>query len=242
MRKNNIQKILLFLFTLVISLIPVNAQENRLEISPLEKSTIALWNMNISTYCNVSWKGQTIQSATNYYDYYNKQRTINQQVFNIGLELDFYKNIISHYIIGLGYGYNHLAFNSSPFTSTGVFTHWLNLNAKYQLSFFEAGFEIGSFLGGTEKSKSSLEVTGITPNCYNRIHFKPYIGAIYPFQRIKVEVRLGWEVIPMLDADRIAYNNLAETKTNNFCFEIGMAYCIFRSMKYSKSNNPMVEY
>ena len=240
MRRNDILNILLFI--LMFCSVSVNAQDNRLEISPIEKSTVALWNMDISIYGNVSWKGKTIQTATNYFDYYNKQRTINQQLLNIGLEFDLYKNIMSHYIIGFGYGYNHLLFNSSLFTSTGIFTHWLNLNAKYVLSFFEAGVEVGGYLGGTEKSNNSKDVTGINPNCYNRIHLKPFIGAMYPFQRLKVEARLGWEVVPMLDADRIAYNNLAHTETNNFCFEIGLTYCIFRSMKYSKSNNPMANY
>lgn len=242
MKRDNIRMIILFLLILLFNFSPINAQSYRVEILPMEQSTIALWNIDFSAYCNVSWKGQSIQTSTNFNDYYNKQRIINQQIINIGLEFDLYKNLTNHYVLDIGYGYNHLSFDRTPFSSTGVQTHWMNVNTKYILSFFEAGVEFGGFLGGSVKSNKSSDVTGITPNCYNRIHIKPYIGAVYPFQRLRVEVRIGWEIIPMLDADRIAYNNLAETETNNFCFEIGISYCFFRTMKYSKSSNPIVKF
>lgn len=234
--------IICLLATSFIHFMPINAQNSSVEILPMEQTTMTLWNMDISTYCNVSWKGTHLQTASNYNDYYNKQRIIHQQIVNLGLEFDLYKNVTNRYVLDVGYGYNHLSFDSSPFPSTGVLTHWLNVNTKYILYFFEAGVEFGGLLGGSEKSNKINDVTGINPNCYNKMHVKPYIGAVYPFQKLRVEARFGWEIIPMLDANRIAYNNLTKTETNNFCFEIGIAYCFFKTMKYSKSSNPTVKF
>ena len=240
----NIQDKLLKILLLFFSLLyfqSIIAQNDRIMVQPLEKSSTSPYNFDIYAYCRMSWQGSKISTGTNY-QFNPKQRKMNQQTFNVGVEFDLYRNIRHHFLAGIGYSYTHLAFINSPFTSTGVHIHWLNIDAKYLFLHYEAGVESGWFLGGSEKSHKSSDVTGITPNCYNRLYLKPYLGVSYSFQKVKLEARLGCFVIPKLDANRVAYNNLLNTEINLLCFEVGVAYRIFTTRKSSISNYPIDKY
>lgn len=166
---------------------------------------------------------------------------MHQQFLNAGIEFDFYKNTCHHFIVGMGYKYAHLDFKRSPFVSTGVHTHWFTVDTKYQYRYAEAGLKFGTFLHGNVKSVSVSDVTGVTPDCYNRFYVAPFIGLVYPFQRLKFGALVGIYAVPMLDADRVASANLIDTEVNLFFFEVGISYRLFSTRKYSKSIHPFIQ-
>lgn len=227
----------------ILALLPLHfllAQDEVIKVQNMRKSTYSSLNVDLYAFCRFSFLGNKVNtSIINFQTDIDKK--IHQQFLNAGCEIDFYRNIRHHFIVGFGYQYAHLDFNSSPFVSTGVHMHWLTIDTKYQFTVAVAGLKLGGFINGNAKPATASDVTGITPNCYNRFYVAPFLGVVYPFQRLKIEANIGVYAIPMLDADRVAYTNLIKTETNLFFFEVGLSYRLFSTRKYSKSTNPFIQ-
>ena len=238
--KGNSMKTKIIILLALLPLHFVLAQSEVITVKTMRKSTFSPLKIDLYAFCRFSFSGQKVNTSIINYQT-NIVKNIHQQFLNAGCELDFYKDIRHHLIVGLGYKYCHLDFNSSPFVSTGVRTHWLTLDTKYQFTVAEAGLKFGRYINGNTKLVTVSDVTGITPNCYNRFYVAPFIGVVYPFQRLKIEALIGVYVVPMLDANRIAYTNLTETETSLLFFELGLSYRLFSTRKYSKSINPFIQ-
>lgn len=240
MKGNNRMKYKMIFLLVLLPLHILLAQDEVVSVKTMRKTTYSPLNIDLYAFCRFSFSEQKVNtSIINSETKIDKK--VHQQFLNVGCELDFYRAIRHHFIVGVGYKFSHLDFNSSPFVSTGVRTHWLTLDTKYRFLIYEAGLKFGRYINGNTKLVTVSDVTGITPNCYNRFYVAPYIGVAYPFQRLKIEANIGVYAIPMLDADRIAYTNLMKTETNRIFFEVGLSYRLFSTRKYSKSTNPFIQ-
>lgn len=227
----------------VLAAIAAMAQ-GEINMLPLERTSYHPLNLDIYAYGLCSWKegeNAKIHTAPNTFGNTSYQRPINRQFINAGIGFDFYRNLHHHFLIDTGYEFAHLGYSKLPFADTGVYTHWLNVDARYSYLCFEGGVKTSTYLAGSERCNSPIDMTGITPYCYNRFAIAPYGGLALTLQKMKFEARLGYYLIPKLDPDRTADYNLTKVKISRMYIEFGLSVRLFSTRKLYKSKNTILE-
>lgn len=235
-------KTIKYLLLVVFFIFPFKgkAQSTAISVQPITNTSFYPYFVDVYAYGRYSWKGgdlAKVVTSTNFDSHVSGQRPLNRQYINLGIGCDFYRDLRHHFLVDLGYVNSHLGFNASPFASTGVYTHWLNLDARYLFVFIEGGLKVSTLLGGREISRNPHEVTGIVPGCYNRIAIAPYGGLAYSLQKVKFEARFGYFLNPMLSPNKTAYYNLIKTEISRFYFELGFSFRIFSTRKLYEDNH-----
>lgn len=240
-----INRLLLILILSVFSEMLVIAQgrESTIEVAPLSATSINKWRTDV--YLFGTWssnKNANLWTANN--NIGKSKSSVYQNLIEVGVGADFYKE--RGFLIegNLGYLYGSLANSKSLFPGSNVSSHWITLDANISHTLlldglFYCGVKSSMFLTSSVNNTDSYSFEGFYDDCFNRMTFIPYFGVRLRFQYVKFDARIGGQVVPYLNANQIAYHNMHKTHVDGLYFEIRLGVRIFSTSSPSRPVNKL---
>lgn len=235
---------ILFTLMLLISYVNLIAQnmENTIHVDPLNASSIKKWRSDIYTFATWSgYKNGNLWTANN-----NTGKEKSDCYLNfteIGAGIDFYKDYGFLFESNIGYTYGSLAYTRSLFPESNVGSHWITLDANLshtQLNgLFYAGVKTSLFVGSEINNNDNYSFEGFYNDCFNSVTFFPYFGFRLRLQYIKIDARIGDQVVPYLNANKLAYHNMHKSYVNNLYFEVRLGVKLFSTSNPSRPINTL---
>lgn len=202
-------------------------------IEPLRYSTINKWSTDVFIFGMggsldlgnffTAINGGLLSGVTDY-DFFNT-------VVDFGITSSFYRNNLLRYNVSIDYMFSRHAINRG-LGKSGSLSHWLclDLGVGTQLGyglFINGGLKGNVFLHGTQNPSGTFHYEGINNNCYNKFTSNWYIGASYLFKFIKLEIKFGTYMVPLINPNKLAYYNLTTSHIDGIFLEFGAAVMIF---------------
>lgn len=232
------RSIIISLLLIATISVPIGGVCQEVEIAPIKESHPRTWITELSVYgMGGSAKNANLWTASNGvlgmtdYDLYHT-------FCDFGLTTSLYCNNIFKYNASLGYMYSRYAINRGIHLN-GYQTNWisLDLSASYHIGyglFYNAGLKNNFYVHGSKSPTGNFDYVGLSNDCYNKYSCCWYVGATFCYKFIKLNLKFGNYFIPLLNANKIANNNLGKTHVAGMFFEVGMAVTIFStSSKFS---------
>lgn len=236
------RQILLRLIIILVSVCPsiIKAEVEGVVIKPIKNTTPRKWNTDLYIFgLGSTINNGSLFTSTSQLEPAGTSKGLYNTIMDFGLAANFYNNNLFRYNLGLGYMYSRYGINSG-LRKGGLNSGWvtLDLSAGVQLGyglFINGGLKGNLFLFGTKSPTGSYQYLGLNNDCYNKFSNLWYFGASYNFRFIRLEVKLGSYITPILNANKIAYHNLGSSHVEGFFYEFGVAFRIFTTTSKYRS-------
>lgn len=217
--------------------------EGDIRVSDIRQTKLKLWRTDV--YAFGTWSGYkdgSLWTANNNIGNGSSDCYIN--FIELGAGVDLYKDRGFLLEGNIGYSYGSLAYSRELFPSSNVRTHWITFDANISHTYvldgmFYGGIKSSVFLGSSINNSDSYSFEGFYDDCFNRATFIPYFGFRLRFQYIKFDARIGGQVVPYLNANKIAYHNMHKTHINGLYFEIRLGVRLFSTSNPSRPVNSL---
>lgn len=237
------KKFIFILFLLTISLCTVRAESlGRVSIDTLSDSQIRPWMTSLYAYGFWGTNGDTaLTTAAN--------GGVTKDVFyssmSLGLSAEFRRRGRKLTYIALltdiGYERGVYSPNKAGSFTEGLTSHWLTIDVApaFELGFqlwLIAGFKSKFLLSSNYKCSPDFCYAGIPTSCFNKAVTCWFAGAEMNLNYVKLNVRAGTYITPMLNLSRLSYYNGAATRhlSSMLYLEVGLRVRIFTNKeKYS---------
>lgn len=164
-------------------------------------------------------------------------------IVNAGLSTSIYSTNIDYlrFICSVGYKYIRYNYQGDFFSNAGIHSHWLASEWKMGLGNtwigIEAGFGVDAKLHHKIIDHDHFRYVGFNDECLNKVSVAGLIGVYLPYKYCRCEFLVDLYIIPPLDAQKIAYYNIASTEVSQLTFEFRVYIPIFTTF----SNNSTVK-
>lgn len=153
---------------------------------------------------------------------------------NIGVSAEFKKGFWISILTNLGYEKSRYDIDRKLSFENGIISDWLTFDAAISSSIasglsYCSGFQGKLLLASRNISRPEVCYDGIPFGCYNRVAFNWFFGAELSFHYVSLCGRVGVDIVPMLNPDKIPYYNLtaASSRIGGFNFALGAKFRIF---------------
>lgn len=236
------------LFAIVLVVLPFNVALSQdvggnIHVSDIQQTTINVWRTDVYTFGTwSSYKNANLWTANNNTGKDNSDHYLS--FVEIGIGADLYKERGFLLEGNIGYSYGSLAYTRDLFPSSNVKTHWITFDANISYilgldGMFYGGIKSSVFMGSSINNADNYSFEGFYDDCFNRATFIPYFGLRLRFQYIKFDARLGGQVVPYLNANKIAYHNMHKTHVDRLYFEIRFGVKLFSTSNPSRPLNTL---
>lgn len=236
------------LYAIALIVLPLNfalAQEvkHNIHISDIQHTRVKLWRLDVYTFGTwSSYKNANLWTANN--NIGKDKSDCYLSFIELGVGADLYKDRGFLLEGNIGYSYGSLAYTRNLFPSSNVKTHWITFDANISHTLlldgmFYGGIKSSVFMGSTISNADNYSFEGFYDDCFNHATFIPYFGFRLRFQYIKFDVRIGSQVVPFLNTNRIAYHNMHKTYVNRLYFELGLGVRLFSTSNPSRPVNTL---
>lgn len=238
--KDNIHFVLLLLI-LLSACAEVEAQDidnESMIVKPIKDTKLRPLLVDVWFYGAGSYKSHSNLWTANNHSF--GSRSLYDTFVDVGIETEVHRDGLLRIGGGLGYKYEHYAYDPGFSSNEGVNSHWLSTSINASYWFFNGGLLSDVYLGSSVKNSDYLSYEGIYGDCFNRTSFGIYVGSFFMFTRMKIEGRIGSYFKTQLNPDKIARHNLYDCYVSGFFWEIKMSYRLFTSGKHF-NNSLMIE-
>lgn len=234
------------LYTLIILLAHMNVSaqvsDGYVQVNPLSTTLINKWRTDV--YAFGTWSGYkdgTLWTANN-----NTGKDKSDCYLNfteLGVGVDLYKDHGFLFEGNLGYSYGSLAYTSNLFPSSNVGSHWITFDANISHTLLDGmlygGIKSSLFIDSSVNNTDYYSFEGLYDDCFNIATFIPYFGFRLRFQYIKLDARIGGQIVPYLNANKIAYHNMHKTYINTLYFEVRFGVKLFSTSNLYRPINKL---
>lgn len=224
---------LLYTWMLLIVCLNVSAQgtEDNIHIEPFNTTSINKWRTDL--YLSGSWHGykdSNLWTANNNTGKDKSNCYLNFTELAIGVDLSKDHGLI--FEGNVGYTYGSLAYTRALFPSSSVGSHWISFDVNVShLAFLDGmmygGIKSSLFAGSRINNNDNYSFEGFYDDCFNSATFIPYVGFRLRFQYIKLDLRVATQVVPYLNANKIAYHNMHKTYVDGLSVELRLGVKLF---------------
>lgn len=238
-----IKRCLFSIITFVVPFIFPFAQEteNDIHVGDIQQSTIKRWRTDV--YAFGTWSSKENRNLWTANNNTGKDKLDCYLSFiELGVGVDLYKDRGFLLEGNLGYSYGSLAYVRNLFPPSNVKTHWVTFDANISHTLlldgmFYGGIKSSVLIGSSINNSDNYSFEGFYDDCFNRATFIPYFGFRIRFQYIKFDARIGGQVIPYLNANKIAYHNTHKTYVDGVYLEIRLGIKLFSTSNPSRPLN-----
>lgn len=240
-----IRKHLLAIVLTVLTSTSVFAQNigSDIHVGDIQQAKLKQWRTDV--YAFGTWssnKNGTLWTANN--NTGKDKSDCYLSFIELGVGGDFYKDRGFLLEGNVGYSYGSLAYTRDLFPSSNVKTHWVTFDANLSHTLlldgmFYGGVKSSVFMGSSINNTDNYSFEGFYDDCFNRATFIPYFGFRLRFQYIKFDARIGGQVVPYLNANKIAYHNMHKTHVSGLYFEIRLGVKLFSTSNPSRPVNTL---
>lgn len=161
-------------------------------------------------------------------------------MYELGLRYDIKRDKGPFFEASIGYLLGSLGYVQNPFSKPSVKSHWISLDVNYSDSrlwdgIIFVGIKSNLFLTSSNVSSSNFSIIGIYDSCFNPATFFPYFGIRLNIRNIRLEGRIGYQVIQYLNPDKISYHTMAKSAISPLYFEAGIGLKLFTTSDKTKS-------
>lgn len=217
--------------------------ESVVKVGDIQQTILKLWRTDVYAYgTRNSYRNSKLWTANNNVGKDNSDCYIS--FLGLGFGADLYKDRGFLLEGNIGYSYGSIAYSQKLFPSSNVKTHWMTFDANISHTIiydgmFYGGVKSSVYLGGSINNADNYSFEGFYDDCFNPATFIPYFGFRLRFQYIKFDVRIGSQVVPFLNTNRIAYHNMHKTYVNRLYFELGLGVRLFSTSNPSRPVNTL---
>lgn len=235
------------LYTLIIlfAQMSVSAQvsSEHVQVEPISPTSINKWRTDVYAFGTWSgYKNGNLWTANN-----NTGKDKSDCYLNfteLGIGIDLYKDHGFLLEGNLGYTYGSLAYTRTLFSNSNVSSHWINFDANISHTLlldgmFYGGIKSSLFIDSSVNNTDNYSFEGFYDDCFNTATFIPYFGFRLRFQYIKLDARIGGQIVPYLNANKIAYHNMHKTHIDGLYFEIRFGVKLFSTSNPSRPINTL---
>lgn len=216
-------------------------QKDDVPIEPLQTTSIYKWRTDI--YVSGSWcgyKNGNLWTANNNIGKEKSECYLN--FTDLCIEVDCYRDRGFYFEGSVGYTCGTIAYTRSLFPNSGVRSHWITFDANISHiilldGLFCGGIKSAKFVGSYVNNIDYYSFEGLYDDCFNSLTFVPYFGFRLRFQYIKFEAKIGGQVVPFLNANKIAYHNMHKTYVDGLFFEVKLGIKLFSTSNPSRPVN-----
>lgn len=239
--KRLLTAILLFALPFNVSL--AQDIEGVVKVGDVQQTILKLWRTDVYAYGTWnSYRNSNLWTANNNVGKGNSDCYIS--FLGLGIGADLYKDRGFLLEVNIGYSYGSIAYSRELFPSSNVKTHWMTFDANISHTIINGGMFYGGikssvFMGGTISNADHYSFEGFYDDCFNPATFIPYFGFRLRFQYIKFDFKIGGQVVPYLNANKIAYHNMYKTYVDRLVFELGFGVRLFSTSNPSRPVNTL---
>ena len=159
--------------------------------------------------------------------------------YDIGVGIEAYKRSSTQVSFSLGYKHERFAYTKGFNNASGVNSNWLTTDLNLTWNYLGVGAKSDIFLASSIKNKDHFTYEGLYSECFNRMTFTPYFELGTKVLNFKLAARMYFNVVPMLNVDKIAYYNLHKSHLNEsgLRLEVKVNYRIFTTGQRLKSSS-----
>lgn len=218
-------------------------KEGIVRIGPLTSTTVNVWRTDIYAYgAWTGYKNANLWTANNNTGKHHTEHYLN--FIDIGFGVNLYKDRGFIFEGNIAYTHGELSYSRQLFPKTYVGSHWLTLDSNISHLFlldgmFYGGIKSSVFMSSMTKNNDNFSIEGIYSDCFNLLTFFPYFGMRLRFQYIKLEARIGGQVVPYLNTNKIAYHNMHKTYVKGLYFEARLGVKLFSTSNPSRPVNKL---
>jgi len=207
------------------------AQDGHVE--PIRQTRLSAVQTDLSAYMSGGFsKCANLWTANNFAMSDKKLQTT---FLDVGAAVEVYNTKFKWVRFNGSLGYKYQVYSYKMGTNSGVYTHWLTLDANTTFKIFYMGFAAGVksdiYLNSRIKNNDHFTYEGLYGGCFNDATFCCYGGFFLQYTRFKAEVRCGGYIVPQLNPQRISYYNMNKTYVDGLYFEVRVLYRIFTTGK-----------
>ena len=211
-------------FSILLMLLPSFSwgQETLSVVKPLRESDFRghIWNVRASY---VSGYQPNIDLST---------ATDSQEKFGnfIGVGAEASIKCLKWFEVVLEVGYKFESFSSErySFKANSFNTHWITNDLHIIMwEHLLMGLKADYWLNSSYSNSINYSVAGLNADCFNRFAVATYLGACLDFSILRMSIACGVTPVSKLNADKVAYYNMTETKVGLFFWEVKLYLRIF---------------
>ena len=215
---------MLLLFSILLMLLPAYSwgQDTLSVVKPLRESDIRshIWNVRAS-YISGYQPNIELSTASDYSEKFGNFIAVGAEAsimflkwFEVGLEL--------------GYKFESFSPERYSFKANSFNTHWITNDLHILMwEHLLVGLKADYLLNTSYSNNLNYSVAGLNADCFNRLAVATYLGASLDFSILRMSIACGVTPVSKLNADKVAYYNMTETKVGLFFWEVKLYFRIF---------------